>query len=55
MSDHAIDLRTPLRAGADDAELQAIFRQAMLEKPREHHLAQRPLPECALPMSTVGG
>ena len=55
MSDHAIDLRTPLRAGADDAELQAIFRQAIVEKPREHHLAQQPLPECALPMSTVGG
>ncbi|HQE98549.1 MAG TPA: GTP 3',8-cyclase MoaA, partial [Anaerolineae bacterium] len=55
MSDHAIDLRTPLRAGADDAELQAIFRQAIAEKPREHHLAQQPLPECALPMSTVGG
>ena len=55
MSNHAIDLRTPLRAGADDAELQAIFRQAIVEKPREHHLAQQPLPECALPMSTVGG
>ena len=55
MSNHSIDLRTPLRAGASDAELRIIFERAILAKPRGHHLAEHQLPECLLPMSTIGG
>jgi cyclic pyranopterin phosphate synthase len=36
--DYEIDLRTPLRAGASDAEIEAILRSAMLIKPERHHL-----------------
>lgn len=55
MSNRAIDLRTPLRAGADNGELRAIFEKAILAKPMGHHLAEHRLPECVLPMSAVGG
>jgi len=36
--DHDIDLRTPLRAGADREALAALFRAGMLIKPERHHL-----------------
>ncbi len=55
MSDRNIDLRTPLREGADDEALREIFRQAILAKPQGHHLSEQLVPECALPMSRVGG
>ncbi|MBN1920886.1 MAG: GTP 3',8-cyclase MoaA [Anaerolineae bacterium] len=55
MSNRFIDLRTPLRAGASDAELETIFQKAILAKPRGHHLAEHQLPEHLLPMSAVGG
>lgn len=54
LSDMSIDLRTPLRAGADDEILRAIFQQAIIAKPRGHHLAETELPQ-ALPMSQIGG
>lgn len=40
LSDARIDIRTPLRSGATDAELAAIFLQAAGLKNDEHHLAQ---------------
>lgn len=55
MSDRAIDLRAPLRAGADDAALQTVFQQAIMAKPRGHTLADQLLSECVLPMSCIGG
>lgn len=55
MSDLAIDLRTPLRAGADDATLEALFRQAIQIKPRGHRLAEILRAESRLPMSCIGG
>ncbi|OQA18617.1 MAG: Cyclic pyranopterin monophosphate synthase [Chloroflexi bacterium ADurb.Bin360] len=55
MSDRSIDLRTPLRTGASDSELREIFQKAILAKPRGHQLAEHQLPECLLPMSTIGG
>jgi len=55
MSNHSIDLRTPLREGADDEALREIFKKAILSKPREHHLAEHTVPECMLPMSCIGG
>ncbi|GAC1448777.1 MAG: GTP 3',8-cyclase MoaA [Vulcanimicrobiaceae bacterium] len=36
--DYHIDLRTPVRAGADREELTALFRGGMLIKPERHHL-----------------
>lgn len=36
--DHALDLRSPLRAGASTAELCGLLRSAMLIKPARHHL-----------------
>lgn len=36
--DHAIDLRSPLRAGAGSQELAALLSSAMLIKPARHHL-----------------
>jgi cyclic pyranopterin phosphate synthase len=35
--DHEVDLRTPLRA---DEPLEAYFRRALAEKPKEHALLQ---------------
>lgn len=36
--DYALDLRTPLRAGADTEALADVFRSGMLIKPARHHL-----------------
>jgi cyclic pyranopterin phosphate synthase len=36
--DYEIDLRGPVRAGAGDSELAALFRGGMLIKPERHHL-----------------
>jgi len=55
LSNLAIDLRTPLRAGADDEALGELFHQAIVAKPRGHHLADAMLPQQCLPMSQVGG
>ncbi len=54
LSNIAIDLRTPLRAGADDDTLREIFRRAVVAKPRGHHLTEQPVP-AARPMSQIGG
>ena len=54
LSDLAIDLRTVLRSGADDETLREVFRRAVVAKPREHHLAEEPVP-AARPMSQIGG
>jgi GTP 3',8-cyclase len=36
--DHALDLRTPLRAGCGEQQLTTLLRSAMLIKPERHHL-----------------
>jgi len=54
LSDVAIDLRTPLREGADDETLREVFRRAIVAKPRGHHLAEDALPTHR-PMSRIGG
>ena len=53
--DHEIDLRGPLRAGAERADLAALFAGGMLIKPERHHLR---LGEAASQMrafSEIGG
>ena len=50
------DLRTPLRAGASVADLQALVLDALKLKPESHHLALGYSgPEAPITMSTIGG
>jgi cyclic pyranopterin phosphate synthase len=50
------DLRTPLRAGASIADLQALVVAALKLKPESHHLALGYSgPEAPITMSTIGG
>lgn len=49
------DLRTPLRSGASDAELQAIFLKAVGMKPREHQMEYLTEDTRARRMSAIGG
>jgi GTP 3',8-cyclase len=54
-SRHETDLRDPLRAGADDAELERIVRDAVWRKELKHHVNEpgfRPPPRT---MSRIGG
>src|SRR5471030_3294632 len=37
MSDGELDLRTPMRAGATDADLDALFRHVVEHKPERHY------------------
>jgi GTP 3',8-cyclase len=54
-SDSEVDLRTPLRSGAADDEIEKILRQAVFAKP-ERYPAQVHTGLCALaPMSRIGG
>ena len=54
MADGEVDLRTPLRAGATDAEIAEIFRMTVLHKPREHRLEDGMAP-VHRNMSQLGG
>ena len=54
LSDEEIDLRTPLRQGADVDEIQALILQAIESKPLQHHLDQCRHPEKRA-MSQIGG
>jgi cyclic pyranopterin phosphate synthase len=52
---HETDLKGPMRAGADDAELEAIVRDAVWRKELKHHVNEpgfRPPPRT---MSAIGG
>jgi GTP 3',8-cyclase len=55
-SDDETDLRTPLRKGASDAELESIIRGTIARKPREHPVQMNSLPrKCQRQMSKIGG
>jgi len=49
------DLRTPLRAGADDRQLAAIWRQAVAAKLPGHGINNPGFLQPARPMSAIGG
>ncbi|MDQ2680857.1 MAG: GTP 3',8-cyclase MoaA, partial [Candidatus Eremiobacteraeota bacterium] len=53
--DQEIDLRTPLRAGADREEMAAILRTAMLIKPERHHLEIGQTSSAMRAFSQIGG
>jgi cyclic pyranopterin phosphate synthase len=49
------DLRTPLRAGADDAELEQIVRDAVWRKELKHHVNEPGFVQPVRTMSAIGG
>jgi len=54
LADEEVDVRGPLRAGADKAALQELIREAVRRKPARHHLAGEWRPQGRL-MSQIGG
>ncbi len=55
-SDNETDLRTPMRQGASDAELEAIIQEAISKKPKEHPVQLNALyRKCQRQMSKIGG
>ncbi len=55
LSDRQEDLRTPLRAGAPDEALAAVFLQAVRHKPDGHHIGQGVAETVCGQMSAIGG
>ena len=54
-AEETTDLRTPLRAGADDAELERIIRAAVLGKRMKHAIGEPGFVRTAKSMSQIGG
>lgn len=54
LSDHEIDLRTPLRQGVGIEEIKTLLLKAVESKPGRHHLAESDGPE-GRAMSQIGG
>jgi cyclic pyranopterin phosphate synthase len=55
-SEIAVDIKTPLRNGASDEEIEALYRRAVLSKPAGHALRDGSLDYPSLsPMSQIGG
>jgi cyclic pyranopterin phosphate synthase len=54
LRDDEVDLRTPLRNGADDEELKALIRAAIWRKPWGHGLPEGVIPTARV-MSQIGG
>jgi cyclic pyranopterin phosphate synthase len=54
LSDREIDLRTPLREGADAEEIKALIVQGINCKPMRHHLDEHLRPQSRT-MSEIGG
>jgi cyclic pyranopterin phosphate synthase len=52
---HETDLREPLRAGASDAELETIVREAVWRKELKHHIGDEGFRQPARTMSRIGG
>ncbi len=55
LSDRQIDIKTPLRNGAADNELENVFLQAIRQKPLEHHLNEEQGEKVKDIMSSIGG
>ena len=53
--DYEIDLRGPVRAGAPQSELAALFRGGMLIKPERHHLKLGEVASRMRAFSEIGG
>jgi len=55
LSDTEIDVKTPLRGGCDDAELERMFRLALEIKPDRHYLHETEAARFRRTMSKIGG
>lgn len=53
--DHALDLRSPLRAGATTEQIADLLRAAMLIKPERHHLRLGETASAMRAFSEIGG
>jgi cyclic pyranopterin phosphate synthase len=54
-SQYETNLRSPLRAGASDAELEQIIRDAVWRKELKHHVGEPGFRQPARTMSAIGG
>jgi cyclic pyranopterin phosphate synthase len=54
-SETAVDIKTPLRNGASDEELENLYRHAVLSKPASHTLRNGLEHPILSPMSQIGG
>lgn len=54
-SDVTLDIKTPMRAGASDGDLEAIFFEAISIKPQRHRLNEGAAPQTIESMSKIGG
>jgi cyclic pyranopterin phosphate synthase len=54
-SETAVDIKTPLRNGASDEELETLYRHAVLSKPASHALQNGSDQPILSPMSQIGG
>ncbi len=55
LSDREIDVKSPLRSGCNDAELEHLLRRALEIKPKRHHISESE-PGCfRRTMSKIGG
>jgi cyclic pyranopterin phosphate synthase len=52
---HETDLRAPLRAGASDAELERVIREAVWRKELKHHVGEKGFRQPPRSMSAIGG
>ena len=55
LSDTEIDIKSPLRAGCDDAELERLLRLSLEIKPERHYLDETPGGRFQRTMSKIGG
>ncbi len=55
LSDRQTDIKTPLRNGAGDKELEKVFLQAIRQKPMAHHLNEELGKKVKDMMSSIGG
>jgi cyclic pyranopterin phosphate synthase len=54
LSDHEIDIKTPLRNGCTRDEIKRLIQQGIVEKPKRHY-AGHGNNTCLRPMSKIGG
>jgi cyclic pyranopterin phosphate synthase len=52
---HETDLRTPLRSGASDEEIETIIRDSVWRKELKHHVGEKGFRQPARSMSAIGG
>lgn len=55
LTDHEIDIKTPLRQGKGDDHLFDLIKKAILNKPKDHGLGEYKPRKCVRPMNSIGG